>query len=149
VTRAGLPQVWRIPPWQAAALLLLTTVLAAVDLYARPSVVPMLVAAFVAVMALFAAVGAIRFLLVADEDGIWVRRLFTVTLVGWADIERVEMASAHRGGMTVRITRRDGTCVDVPPSLVLPAMPTTLPNARRLVQGVANELNSLAAARHV
>jgi hypothetical protein len=127
--------------------LLLTTVLAAVDIYARPSIIPLLAAAFFAGAALLGAVCAIRFLLVADDDGIWVRRLISVTLVEWSDVDYVALTTEHRSGMTVRINRRDGSHVDVPPSLLLPTVPTKIPTARAMVHGVANRLNALAAAR--
>ena len=146
-TKGSLPQVWRIPPWQPAALLMLTTVLAAVDIYLRPSTIPAVAAAFVAVSALVAAVCALRYLLVADEDGLWVRHVVSETLVEWQDVERVEMTTAHRSGMTVRITRHNGSYVDVPPSLLLPTLPTTLPKTRSRIHSVATRLNALAAAR--
>ncbi|MDT4926880.1 MAG: hypothetical protein QOG01_4593 [Pseudonocardiales bacterium] len=146
-TRASLPQAWHIPPWQPAALLVLTSALAALDIYGRPSTIVMIAAAIVAVAALVAAVCALRYVLIADEDGIWVRRLLTVVLVEWPDVARVEMTTAHRNGMTVRITRHNGSYVDVPPSLLLPTVPTTMPRARSLIHGVATSLNDLAAAR--
>jgi hypothetical protein len=144
--QASLPQVWRIPPWQPAVLLLLTTVLAAVDIYGHPSTVAMIVAAFLAIAALVAAVCAVRYALVADEDGIWVRKVFTVTLVEWTDLAHAELTTAHRTGMTVRITRHDDSYVDVPPSLLLPTVPTTMPKARSIIHNVAMRLNAIAAA---
>lgn len=127
--------------------MLLTTALAALDIYRRPSAIPAFAAAFVAVSALVAAVCAMRYLLVADEDGLWVRRIFSETLVEWRDVDRVEMTTAHRSGMTVRITRHDGRYVDVPPSLLLPTLPTTLPKTRSRIHTVAMRLNALAVAR--
>jgi hypothetical protein len=145
--RLSLPQVWRIPPWQPAALLLLTTGLGAVDIYGRPSTIPMIAAAFVAIAAFVAAVCAMRYLLVADEDGIWVRRVFTQKLVEWHDVARIETTARHRSGITVRIIRDDESYVDVPPSLVLPARPTTIPRAHSIVHRVARQLSELAAAQ--
>jgi hypothetical protein len=142
----SLPQVWRISPWQALALLLLTTLLAAVDLYSDVSAMAKVAAAVVAVAALAAASCALRYLLVVDEDGIWVRRLFTVVLVEWPDVDHAEMSTARRSGVTVRIYRHDGTYVDVPPSLVLPTLPTSIPKARYAVHHVAMRLNDIAAA---
>ncbi|HEX3335305.1 MAG TPA: hypothetical protein VHS54_02520 [Jatrophihabitans sp.] len=146
-TNASLPQVWRIPPWQPAVLFLLTTVLAAVDIYGHPSAVPMFAAALVAVAALVAAVCALRYLMVADDDGIWIRKVFTVSLIEWPDVARAEMTTAHRTGVTVRIIRHDDSYVDVPPSLVLPTLPTTQPNARSMIHSVAMRLNAIAATR--
>jgi hypothetical protein len=141
-----LPQVWRIPPWQPAALILTATALAAVDIYVRPAPLAMFAAAFVAAAALLAAVCAMRYLLVADEDGIWVRRVFREVLVEWGEIARVEMTT-HRGAMTVRVTRTNGSYVDVPPSLLLPTVPRTLPKVRTIIHGVAMHLGDLATAQ--
>jgi len=138
--------VWRIPPWQPAALVLLATALGALDIYGRPSSILMIVAAFGAVASLVAAGLWLRYALVADEDGIWVRRVFATDLVEWRDVAEVAMTSAHRSGVTVRITRVDGTYVDVPPSLLLPTRPMTIPKVRSLIHGVATHLGQLAAA---
>jgi len=145
-TRQNLPQVWRIPPWQPAALVLLATALGALDIYGHPSSIWMIMAAFVAVAALVAAGCWLRYLLVADEDGIWVRRIFAEELVEWRDVAHVAMTSAHRNGMTVRITRVDGSYVDVPPSLLLPTRPTRMPDVRSQIHGIATHLGQLAAA---
>lgn len=144
-TRDKLPHVWRIPPWQPAALIVLATVLIAVDMYGRPSPGPMLMAGFVAAAALVAATFAIRYLLVTDADGIWVRRLFTQELVEWHDVAQIEMTTAHRNGMTVRITRGSGTHVDVPPSLLLPTLPMNMRKVRSIVHGTAMYLSEIAA----
>jgi hypothetical protein len=137
--------VWRIPPWQPAALIVLATVLIAIDIYGRPSPGLMLMAGFVAAAALVAAGCAVRYLLVADEDGIWVRRVFTQELVEWHDVAHIEMTTAHRNGMTVRITRVSGAYVDVPPSLLLPTLPMNMRKVRSIVHGTATYLSDLAA----
>jgi hypothetical protein len=143
-TPQSLPQVWRIPPWQPAALVLLATALGALDIYVRPSSIWMIMAALGAVAALGAAALWLRYLLVADEDGLWVRRAFAEELVEWRDVADVAMTSGHRNGMTVRITRVDGSYVDVPPALLLPTRPTTMPKVRSLIHGIATHLDQLA-----
>jgi hypothetical protein len=46
--------------------------------------------------------------------------------------------------VTVRITRRNGSYVDVPSSLVLPTLPTGIRKARSRVSAVAMRLTELA-----
>ena len=140
----GLPRVWRIPPWQPAALILLATALLALDLYADLSTAAKATAGLIALAALVAAACAARFLLVADDDGIWVRRILGERLVEWPDVANVETIVLNRNAMTVRITRADGTHLDVPPALVQPALPTGMRKARRAIGVVATQLMELA-----
>lgn len=139
-----LPRVWRIPPWQPAALILLATALLALDLYADLSTPARATAGLIALAALVAAGCGARFLLVADDDGIWVRRILGERLVEWPDVANVETIVVSRNAMTVRITRADGTHLDVPPSLVQPALPTGMRKARRAIGAVATQLAELA-----
>jgi hypothetical protein len=143
-TPPSLPRAWRIPPWQPAALILLGTVLIALDLYAHISTAAKATAALIALAALVAAGCAARFLLVADDDGIWVRRLFGERLVEWSEVAKVETVVLHRNAMTVRITRIDGSHLDVPPSLVQPALPTGMRKAQKAIGVVATELAEVA-----
>jgi hypothetical protein len=52
-----------------------------------------------------------------------------------------------RGANTIRIARRNGTFVDVPPSLLQPALPTSKPRARARLDGIAREINALGGRR--
>ena len=140
-----LPQVWRIPSWQPAALILLATVLLAYDIYGSPSVGALIMTIVIAVAALVSAYLAVRFLLVADEDGIWVRSAYSQHLVEWADIYDIEVAHVRGTTSTVRITRANGTFVDVPPSLLQPTLPTGARKALAVVSTVARRLNDLRA----
>jgi hypothetical protein len=133
VPEASLPLVWRIPPWQPAGLLLLTAVLAALDIYGDLNLGALLMTAVIALAAFVGAVFALRFLFVADEDGIWVRGLFKERLVEWDDVARVELTTVRHNSATIRITRSDDTFVDVPPSLLLPAKPTSIPKVRSML----------------
>lgn len=140
-----LPQVWRIPSWQPAALILLATVLLAYDIYGSPSVGALIMTIVITVAALVGAFLAVRFVLVADEDGIWVRSAAAQHLVEWADIHDIEVTHVRGTTSTVRITRADGTFVDVPPSLLQPTLPTSARKALAVVSTVARRLNDLRA----
>lgn len=145
--RTTLPLVWRIPPWQASLLILVATGLLALVLYGRFSVGAMLMMGLVAVAALSAAVFALRLLLVADDDGIWVRTALAVQVVEWGEVAAVEAVAVRRTTVTVRINRVDGTYVDVPPSLLLPTVPTRMATVHSIVHGAAMQLSAIAAAR--
>jgi hypothetical protein len=142
-----LPREWRIPPWQPAALFLAVSGLAAYDLYGSPSLTTVIVTVFLALV--FAALGilAARYLLVADEDGVWVRSLTGERHVSWPDLKSVDVVAGRRGSTTVRIVRANGSFVDVPPSLLLPTLPTKIDKARAVIYDTAGVLEGLAAAR--
>lgn len=139
-----LPQEWRIPSWQPAALILLAAVLIAYDIYGSPGLGALLMTAVIAAAALVAAVFAMRYLLVADEDGIWVRTLFGQQLVEWTDIADIDVTHVRGTTSTVRITKMNGTFVDVPPSLLQPTLPTNARRALAIVGTVARRLSDLA-----
>jgi hypothetical protein len=139
-----LPLVWRIPPWQPACLILLATVLLGLDLYGDLSLGPLVMTGAIALAALVGAVFAGRLLLIADEDGIWVRRLFRERVVPWRDVDSVQATLVTRNTMTIRIFRKQGGYVDVPPSLLLPTLPTKVRNAQSRVHKVALQLSRLA-----
>ncbi|HEV7203596.1 MAG TPA: PH domain-containing protein [Jatrophihabitans sp.] len=142
-----LPQEWRIPPWQAAVLVLVATGLLALDLNVHLSPGALIMTGIIAAASLFGAVVALRYLLVADDDGIWVRHLFRTDLVEWNDVKDVEMTVGRRNATTIRITRVTGAHVDVPPSLLLPTLPTKMSRVRSIMHGTATHLKELAAAR--
>jgi hypothetical protein len=139
-----LPQVWRIPSWQPAALILLAAALIGYDLYGSPGLGALLMTAVIAAAALVAAVFAIRYLLVADGDGIWVRTLLGEKLIEWSDIADIDVTHVRGTTSTVRITRVGGSFVDVPPSLLQPTLPTSAGKALAVVGTVARRLNDLA-----
>jgi hypothetical protein len=144
---APLPRIWRIPPWQPAALFLAVSALAALDIYGHPGTGVLAATAFLAVLLMCLGIAAARYLLVADEDGIWVRGLLAEHGVLWDDLRNVHIVDARRGATTVRLYRRDGTYVDVPPSLLLPGRPTKVEKARAMVHGVGAELEQYASVR--
>jgi hypothetical protein len=140
----ALPFVKRIPPWQPAALILIATVLLGLVLYGSFSAGAVLMMSVIAAAALVGAAFAIRLILVADEDGIWIRRFWRERLVRWDEIATVQMAAVHGNSVTVRITRHNGSFVDVPPSLVLPTLPTNIRKVRSRVSAVSAQLSDLA-----
>lgn len=142
-----LPREWRIPPVQPAALFLVVSGLAAYDLYGSPSLTTAIVTVFLAVV--FGALGilAARYLMVADEDGVWVRGLTGERHVAWPELQSVDVVAGRRGSTTVRIVRADGSFVDVPPSLLLPTLPTKIDKARAVMYHTAGVLEEMAAAR--
>jgi len=145
----ALPQIWRVPPWQPAALILVATALLALVMYANFAVGPALMMGVLAAAALVAAGLAVRYVLVADEDGIWVRRLFSVQIVDWNELSTIETVHVHANTLTLRITRVDGTHVDVPPTLLQPALPTSIRRARAMVGTVGQRLLAIAAEKRV
>lgn len=143
----ALPREWRIPPWQPAVLFLVVSALAAYDIYGSPSLTTVVVTGFLAVV--FAVLGALaaRYLLVADEDGLWVRGIRGEQHVAWPDFAEVDVVAGRRGSTTIRIVRVDGSWVDVPPSLLLPTLPTKIAKARAVMYDVAAVLQDLGEAR--
>jgi hypothetical protein len=139
-----LPFVMRIPPWQPAALILVATALLALIFHGSFSAGAVLMMAVIAAAALVGAAFAVRLVLVADDDGIWIRRFWRERLLAWNDISTIEMTAVHGNSVTVRITRRNGSYVDVPSSLVLPTLPTGIRKARSRVSAVAMRLTELA-----
>jgi hypothetical protein len=93
------------------------------------------------------AVSWLRMYLVADDDGVGVRHLRNELWTPWRDIDRVEVVSGVRGANTIRIARRNGSYVDVPPSLLQPALPTSKPRALARLDGIARDINDLGGRR--
>jgi hypothetical protein len=118
------PLVWRIPPWQPAILFLLASACAATNIYWDPSALTRVFTLTVAVAAVVMAVFATRMYLVVDEEGIGIRRLLREVSATWDDVENVVVVTRAFETTTLRVTRHDGTCFDVPASLVLPTRPT-------------------------
>lgn len=143
----ALPRVWRVPAWQASALILVATVLLALVMYGDFRIATTAMMGAVAAVALVGAALAVRYLLVADDDGIWVRRIFSVQLVEWNEVSKIDMVHVHANTPTLRIERVDGTHVDVPPTLLQPALPTNIRKTRAMVGMVARQLVMIAAEK--
>ena len=143
----ALPQIWRVPPWQPAALILVATGLIALVMYGHFALAPALMMGVLGAAALGGAAVAVRFLLVADDDGIWVRRLFGEQLVEWHEVSSIETVHVHANTPTLRIARTNGTHVDVPPTLLQPALPTSMRKARVMVGVVGQRLLAITAEK--
>jgi hypothetical protein len=85
--------------------------------------------------------------LVADDDGIAVRHILRASWLPWSEIDRIEVVSGVRGSNTVRLSRRDGTYVDVPPSLLQPSRPTSKPRALAQLNSVSNQIEARRTRR--
>ncbi len=140
-------QSWRVPPALPAATLLVVSGAAALNIYGHPTPPARYFTIVLAVVCLAAAVSWLRMFLFADGEGVGVRHLRSEVWTPWRDIDRVEVVSGVRGASTVRITRRNGTFVDVPPSLLQPALPTSKPKSRARLDGIAREINALGGRR--
>jgi hypothetical protein len=141
------PLCWRVPPAQSALLFLVVCGSAALNLYSRPAAEIRLVTIGLGLLALGAAICALRMYLVADDQGVGVRYLGRASWTAWSQIERVEVVSGVRGAHTVRLTRRDGSSVTVPPSLLQPTRPTSKPRALAQLKGIARDLETLRTHR--
>ncbi|HEX2903703.1 MAG TPA: hypothetical protein VHO01_09635 [Jatrophihabitans sp.] len=131
-------QVWRIPPYQPALLMLVLVAAAALNIYAHPS-------ATVRILTLAAGLGcgvlslvSLRLHLVTNADGISVQQLRKHEWIDWAELDTVEVVGNLRGAPSLRLNRLDGTYVEVPPSLLQPTRPTAK-------QAVVSRLYQLAA----
>jgi len=136
------PLSWRVPPYQAALLMLVVCASAAFVLYGHPSDTARYLALAAGIAALVLAVFALRMYLVVDAEGIEVRYLGRPVWLPWPQIARVEVVSGVRGSDTVRVVRHDGSYVDVPPSLLQPAVPTSKPRASARLNSIGNQIQA-------
>ncbi len=141
----SLPLVRRIPPWQTALLFLIATGCAAANLYAHPSFAVRAVTILAGVLAVGAAVAALRMYLVVDEAGIGVRRILSETSIDWPDVSDVEVVRGAYNRITMRIVRSDRTFVTIPSSLVLPSKPTSTRRVAAMLGDLAREILALGA----
>lgn len=137
--------VWRFPPWQPAALFLVTAMVAAWNLYGHPSAGVRVITLPVGVVALLVAVALTRMIVVVDHDGIAVRFLLRVQWVPWTQVKAIGLADV-RGSETVRIVRVDDTQVDLPPSLLQPARPMSKLKASARLRFVVGQISQLDPA---
>lgn len=134
------PVVWRLPPWQPAVLFLITAGFAAWSIYSSSSAGVRAVTIALGLAFLLAAVAAARMYLVADDEGIGVRRYAGETSVPWERITGIAVTRLRGGSMTLELQCREDTAVHVPPSLVLPARPTSIARTEQLLSARAREL---------
>jgi hypothetical protein len=136
-----------VPPALPAVTLLVVSGTAALNIYGHPTPPARLFTIALGVVCLGAAVSWLRMFLFADGEGVAVRHLRAEVWTAWPDIDRVEVVSQVRGANTIRIARRNGTFVDVPPSLLQPALPTSKPRARARLDGIVRDINALGGRR--
>jgi hypothetical protein len=141
------PQSWRVPPYQPALLMLVVCAVAAWNIYGHPSETARALTLALGAAVLAAAVLALRMYLAVDADGVVVRYLRRPVWLPWSQIARVEVAPGVRGSDTVRLVRHDGSYVDVPPSLLQPATPTSKPRALARLNGIANQIERRRARK--
>jgi hypothetical protein len=117
------------------------------NIYGHPSQTVQAVTLVLGAAALGLAVLALRMYLRVDSDGVVVRYLLQPAWLAWPEIARVEVVSDVRGSDTVRLVRQDGTYVDVPPSLLQPARPTSKPRALARLNSIGNQIEARRAGR--
>ena len=131
---------FRFSPVQTALLILLACPCAAINLYAHPSAPFRGITIAIGLTALALAVLTYRMYLVVDDEGVALRYLRREQWLPWAQIDRVEIVTGVRGSETIRFTRRDGTHVDTPPSLLQPSKPTGRPAAARRLRDILRQI---------
>jgi hypothetical protein len=134
--------VWRLPRWQPALLFLVTAGLAGWAIYGGSSSVVVAIVSLLAVAFFLAAVAAARMYLVADDEGIGVRRYSGESSLTWSQITGVAVTTRRGGAMTLEVQADDGQSLVVPPSLVLPLKPTSMPKTSNLLTRKARELDA-------
>ena len=133
---------WQVPPYQPALLILLVCGVAALNIYGQPSETARALTLALGALALALAVLALRMYLAVDSEGAVVRYLARPVWLPWAEVARVEVVSGVRGSDTVRFVRRDGSYVDVPPSLLQPAKPMSRPRAMARLNSIGNQIEA-------
>lgn len=133
------PLVWRVPPWQAAALLVLAAGAAAFALYGDPSATVKFICGFVAIVLAAGGVVTARAFLVVDDEGIGWRRAFGEVSVPWAELERIDVLQ-NKLRISLVVVARGHKRLEIPALLVMPARPMTNPNTVRRLDGIARRI---------
>lgn len=141
------PLVWRVSPWQPAALFLVASACAAWNIYGHPSAAARLLTISLAVLAVISAVLAVRMYLVVDDEGIGVRRLFSERSIAWSDVADVIVVRGRTGNVRLRIMRHGADPVDVPETLLQPSKPTRTPRTVAQLGIVARQIQAYAEPR--
>jgi hypothetical protein len=130
----------RVPVWNTAALILIATAMAAINLYTTPGIGARVITVLAGVAALGCAVIAYRMYLVADEDGVGVRGLWRAESIDWPDLADVGIVEHRVSTMRLQLARKDGTVVNVPQSLTTPTKPTSKPVARARLETLGRQI---------
>lgn len=134
--------VWRIPSYQPALLMLVLCAAAALNIYGHPSAMLRIVTLLLGLLCGGLAIAGLRLQLVADPDGLSVRKLIGEVWVPWQDVADVEVITHSRGAATLRVSRTDGTYVDVPPALLQPTKPTSKQRVHGQLDQMARQLRA-------
>ena len=132
--------VFRIPAYQPAVLMLLLCGAAALNVYGHPSGLIRIVTLVLGLLCGALSVAALRLQMVADQDGVSVRQLIGEAWLPWPELAEVEIDPDVRGAPTLRLTRTDGTHVNVPPSLLQPTKPTSKKRVLGMLESTARQL---------
>jgi hypothetical protein len=130
----------RVPVWNTAALILLATAMAAVNLYTAPGIGARVITVVAGVAALVAAFIAYRMYLVADEDGVGVRGVWRTESIDWPELADVGIVEHRVNKMQLQLERKDGTVVNVPQTLTTPTKPTSKPVARAKLETLGRQI---------
>jgi hypothetical protein len=137
---------WRVPPTHPAALLVVVSALAALNIYGHPRSPVRAFTLLLAVVCLGLAFAWLRMALVADAEGIAVRHYFREVDVPWEDVQRIDIVTAPHGGRTIRVLRHNGSYIEAPPSLLQPSRPMSKPKAEALLKNAVREIEQMAPA---
>jgi Bacterial PH domain len=137
---ADVPLSYRIGPGQTAVLIVVAAGCLAPAIYFRPGAAVRGVLIAVALAALVLAAVSRWIYVVVDDEGVAVRYLGREQWLPWPQIERIEIVAGVRGSETIRFSRRDGTSVDAPPSLLQPSRPMGKPAAHRRLEEILRQI---------
>ncbi len=140
--RAAVPLIRRVPVQLPALLVLGTCICAFVALYLDVAPTARGILGAVAAGLFATAIGCLRMYLEVDDEGVAVRYLLREQWVTWPQIERIEIASGIRGSESIRVVRKDGRLIDVPPALLQPTAPTSRPKALARLRGTLAEIEA-------
>ena len=132
-----------ISPGQIAVLFLVVSPCAAINIYWHPSSPLRALTIVIGVVALVVAIVSFRMYLYVDDEGVAVRYIGREKWMPWSEIKGMDVVSGVRGSNTIRIRRRDGTHVDVPPSLLQPSKPTSKRVAWRRLEENLQQIEAL------
>lgn len=119
----------RVPVWNVAALLLLASGLAAVNVFLPLGIGARFVTGLAGLAAVITAVIAYRMYFVADQDGFELRGRWRQHSFEWAQLADAGIVERKVNTMHLQLTLTDGTLVDIPQSLTAPGKPVARPIA--------------------
>lgn len=139
------PLVWKLPPWQPAALFVAAAVCAGVFLYVVESDLMRLMFAAFALAFLVYGLGAARAFIVVDQTGVGWRRWWQEESLDWDQISGFDV---HRVATRIqfRVSLGDGRYRELPSALLLPAKPMAMPRVEARLRGLAHDMETYGSA---